>query len=145
VEQAIEPLSRFTLPIRREHQPGESSNRDDAASRKDAAQGLAEVTARIEAGVTPNVECQWPLVFPAVAVARVGADGASLRLLQVSFATPPTAHVVRGRWHISFDSTFKEIAYPVFAEAYVTRLLDRDEFRAHCDRYKTREQILQHL
>jgi hypothetical protein len=24
-------------------------------------------------------------------------------------------------------------------------LLDRDEFRAHCDRYKTRSQILQHL
>jgi len=39
----------------------------------------------------------------------------------------------------------RQIAYPVFAEAYVTRLLDRDEFRAHCDRYKTGTQILQHL
>jgi len=71
--------------------------------------------------------------------------GWATRLLRVSFVTPPTVHMVTGQPHIRFTSTFRRIAYPVFAEAYVTRLLDRDEFRAHCDRYKTRTQILQHL
>jgi hypothetical protein len=71
--------------------------------------------------------------------------GWATRLLEVSFATPPTAHVVKGRPHVRFASTFRQIAYPVFAETYVTRLLDRDEFRAHCDRYRTRSEILQHL
>jgi hypothetical protein len=71
--------------------------------------------------------------------------GSATRLLEVSFATPPTAHVVKGRPRVRFASTFRQIAYPVFAETYVARLLDRDEFRAHCDRYKTRSEILQHL
>jgi hypothetical protein len=35
--------------------------------------------------------------------------------------------------------------YPVTAEFYVRRLLDRDEFRRHCDRYRTRSAILQNL
>lgn len=67
------------------------------------------------------------------------------RSFHVAFATPPTVHVMKGHPTVTFDPTFRRIAYPVFAEAYVTRLLDRDEFRAHCDRYKTRGQILQHL
>jgi len=71
--------------------------------------------------------------------------GWAKRWLVVSFDTPPTAHVIRGRPHVTFDSTLREITYPVFAETYVTRLLDRDEFRAHCDRYKTRTEILRHL
>ena len=71
--------------------------------------------------------------------------GWATRLLIVSFATPPTAHIVMGRPQIRFTRTVRQIAYPVFAEAYVTRLLDRDQFRAHRDRYKTRTQILQHL
>ena len=33
----------------------------------------------------------------------------------------------------------------VVAETYVSRLLDRDEFRAHCDRYKTAARILENL
>ena len=31
------------------------------------------------------------------------------------------------------------------AEVYVSHLLDRDEFRRHCDRYQTRERILANL
>ena len=31
------------------------------------------------------------------------------------------------------------------AEVYVTNLMDRGEFRKHCDRYKTRSAILAHL
>jgi len=71
--------------------------------------------------------------------------GWATRMLGVSFVTPPTSRMITGQPDIRFTSTFRRIAYPVSAEAYVTRLLDRDEFRAHCDRYKTRTQILQHL
>ena len=38
-----------------------------------------------------------------------------------------------------------ELAVPVMAEAYVPRLLDRDEFRRHCDRFKTQDRILANL
>jgi hypothetical protein len=31
------------------------------------------------------------------------------------------------------------------AEVYVNRLLDRDEFRRHCDAYQSREAILANL
>ncbi len=34
---------------------------------------------------------------------------------------------------------------PESAEVYVTKLLNRDEFREHCDRYRTRSAILDHL
>lgn len=71
--------------------------------------------------------------------------GWATRLLVVSFERPPTARVLSGRVKIRFSSICRRIAYPVFAEAYVSRLLDRDEFRAHCDLYKTRERILQNL
>jgi hypothetical protein len=33
----------------------------------------------------------------------------------------------------------------VTAEVYVDRLLDRAEFRRHCDRYQTRSAILENL
>jgi hypothetical protein len=71
--------------------------------------------------------------------------GWATRRLEVSFATPPAVQVITGRPRIDFCPAFKQIAYPVFAEAYVSRLLDRDEFRAHCDRYRTRTRILEHL
>jgi putative hemolysin len=71
--------------------------------------------------------------------------GWATRQLGVHFATPPRAEVLAGRAAVRFRATSREVAYPVFAEAYVTRLLDRDEFRAHCDHYKTRERILAHL
>ncbi|MEO8136610.1 MAG: hypothetical protein ABI831_21880, partial [Betaproteobacteria bacterium] len=71
--------------------------------------------------------------------------GWATRRLHVSFATEPTAHVLKGHVDLKFDPPYKWIAYPVFAEAYVTRVLNRPEFRAHCDRYKTRTRILEHL
>ena len=71
--------------------------------------------------------------------------GWATRVLEVSFAKPPKVHIINGRPRIVFGSAFRRIAYPVFAEAYVSRLLDRDEFRAHCDRYRTRTEILRHL
>jgi hypothetical protein len=71
--------------------------------------------------------------------------GWSTRCLGASFATPPAAQVLTGKVAVKFRATSHEIAYPVFAEVYVSRLLDRDEFRAHCDRYKTRSRILENL
>jgi hypothetical protein len=97
--------------------------------------------------IAPDVRMMVPVFFDIVRrKTKVWTIlGWATRLLNVSFATPPTAHLVKGQPHVRFGSTFHQIAYPVFAETYVARLLDRDEFRAHCDRYKTRSQILQHL
>lgn len=71
--------------------------------------------------------------------------GWATRSLRVSYVTPPSVRVTKGSPHVKWLPTFRQIAYPVFAETYVSRLLDRDEFRAHCDRYKTAERILEHL
>jgi hypothetical protein len=46
---------------------------------------------------------------------------------------------------VQFTGESHRLATPVMAEVYVSRLLDRDEFRRHCDRYQTREQILANL
>jgi hypothetical protein len=46
---------------------------------------------------------------------------------------------------VQFTGDRYEFAVPVMAEVYVSRLLNRDEFRRHCDRYKTREAILTNL
>jgi hypothetical protein len=37
------------------------------------------------------------------------------------------------------------VSVPVVEEVYVSRLLDRDEFRRHCDVYLSREAILSNL
>jgi len=44
-------------------------------------------------------------------------------------------------WH----DVSKTIATPVMAEVYVTKLLNRDEFRKHCDAFVTRSAILENL
>lgn len=71
--------------------------------------------------------------------------GWASRQLHVSFATEPSAHILKGNVNLTFDPAIRWITYPVFAEAYVTRVLNRREFRAHCDRYKTRTRILEQL
>lgn len=79
--------------------------------------------------------------------------GWSTRRVHVSFATPPTFEVIReGRKvdpkempEVRFVGTSYDLAYPVMAEVFVRTVLDRDEFRTHCDAYKTRSAILGHL
>lgn len=79
--------------------------------------------------------------------------GWSTRPVRVEFATPPRYEVTRdGRTpdarempEIRFVGTHHDLAYPVMAEVYVGTVLDRDEFRRHCDTYKTRAAILGHL
>jgi hypothetical protein len=46
---------------------------------------------------------------------------------------------------VEFERTSLTLVYPVTAEVYVDRILNRDEFRAHCDRYKTPSAILRNL
>lgn len=40
---------------------------------------------------------------------------------------------------------YYELAEPVMAEVYVAQLLERDAFRRHCDRYRSRDAILANL
>lgn len=46
---------------------------------------------------------------------------------------------------IHFHGNYRYLATPVFAEVYVTKLLNRAEFRRHCDAYKTKAAILANL
>jgi hypothetical protein len=46
---------------------------------------------------------------------------------------------------VLFSGAQYELAAPVMAKVYVERLLNRDEFRRHCDRFRTRDAILANL
>jgi hypothetical protein len=46
---------------------------------------------------------------------------------------------------VLFTGDRYELTEPVMAEVYVSQLLNRDEFRRHCDRFVTREAILANL
>lgn len=46
---------------------------------------------------------------------------------------------------VRFSSERHELAVPAMAAVYVGQLLDRDEFRRHCDRFSTRAAILGNL
>lgn len=79
--------------------------------------------------------------------------GWSRRPLEVAFDKAPTAvvfdpsgrRVTQGGPRLEFDSMGYTLAYPVTAEVYVTEILNRDEFRRLCDRFKTRSAILANL
>jgi hypothetical protein len=69
--------------------------------------------------------------------------------VSVSFASPPcvlsclpAAGGQREPPRVEFIGETHELATPVTAEVYVGRFLDRDEFRAHCDRHRTCRAIL---
>jgi hypothetical protein len=81
-----------------------------------------------------------------------------LAIEKVASTQPPKTDrlsVLRQKFHptpgeagpprIEFGSSFYELATPVMAEVYVSRLLNRDEFRRHCDHHKTRTAILANL
>lgn len=72
--------------------------------------------------------------------------------LEVSFDGLPPIKVLdrRGRpadakLRVELASRWYRLIYPVTAEVYVSKLLDRKEFQAHCDRYHSTEAILKHL
>lgn len=46
---------------------------------------------------------------------------------------------------VIFGGSYRELATPVFAEVYVSKILNRAEFRRHCDVYQTKGAILANL
>ena len=78
--------------------------------------------------------------------------GWSERPVTFSFARPPAVTVTRDGQAatredavVAFWNSGATLAYPVTAEVYVDRILNRDEFRALCNRYKTPSAILRNL
>jgi hypothetical protein len=76
------------------------------------------------------------------------------KAVSISFAKEPKVEEIRDKAdkpvtdedvEVHFVGDYGELMYPVIAEVYVTKLLDRDEFRRHCDLYKTRSAILGEL
>jgi hypothetical protein len=79
--------------------------------------------------------------------------GWSQKRVRASFAERPVVDVFAaegrqlqpGRFTVHAHSLTRPLAYPVTAEIYVSNLLDRSEFRSHCDRFRTPSQILANL
>lgn len=78
--------------------------------------------------------------------------GWSQRPAHVWFANPPVAEISQNgqkadpkRVKLEFGSNYPSLSYPVTAEVYVTSILNRDEFRRHCDTHKTQAAILKNL
>ena len=71
--------------------------------------------------------------------------------LKVSYGNRPELLAVNGeepdhsQYDIEFGSASRQAAYPAFTEVYVDRLLDREEFRAHCKQHRTAENIIANL
>ena len=80
--------------------------------------------------------------------------GIATKPLEVSYVTPPTIKEIKspdgkilmpGGAEVVFTSDSHQTAYFATAEVYVTRLLDRTEFRKHCDKHKTYRAIISTL
>jgi len=80
--------------------------------------------------------------------------GVTKRPLDVRYSTPPKIESIVDKQgepvdladvDVRFERSKFAVAYPVMAEIYVSKLLDREEFRALCDEHKTQEAILAHL
>jgi hypothetical protein len=74
------------------------------------------------------------------------------RPIKISFAQPPTATVrnLDGTRpsivpEIRWGFLYEQLQYPVTAELYVDKVLDRDEFRKLCDSCVTRSEIVRRL
>ena len=80
--------------------------------------------------------------------------GIATRPLEVSYASVPTVEQIEGPdgkvvkpndVEVVFEEESRRIAYIASAEVYVSRLLNRKEFRDHCDQYKTYQAIVSNL
>jgi hypothetical protein len=69
------------------------------------------------------------------------------RVLSCEPARPPERQPTEppGQPDVQFSGEHHGLAVPVMAEVYVRQLLNRHEFRRHCDRYRTRKAILANL
>lgn len=80
--------------------------------------------------------------------------GVTSRPLNVSYSSPPVLESVADKQgnpvdlanaKLEFEHAEYDVAYPVMAEIYVTKILDRQEMRKLCDKHKTQQAILEHL
>lgn len=79
--------------------------------------------------------------------------GWSAKKLKVSFTRRPTVTVTNpagevlppAKYDVHFFDTEVSLSSPIVAEVYVSELLDREQFRRHCDAYRTSEAILANL
>jgi hypothetical protein len=80
--------------------------------------------------------------------------GIATKPLNVSYLMRPTVRQIKGPdgkpvklqdVELTFSGERQQIAYFATAEVYVTRLLNRSEFREHCDRHKTYTAIVGNL
>jgi hypothetical protein len=80
--------------------------------------------------------------------------GIATKPLSVSYAKPPLVKGMKGPdrrdvkssdVEVNFTLDYHQAAYFATAEVYVTRLLDRTEFREHCARHKTYRAIVSKL
>jgi hypothetical protein len=78
--------------------------------------------------------------------------GWAQRPVHVWFESRPKVEVTRngkavnpGEFTVEFGTTRLSLSYPVTAEVYVDRLLDRNEFQRLCDRFQTQSEILRQL
>jgi hypothetical protein len=68
--------------------------------------------------------------------------------IEASFVSNPKVAVLgarRANPKLRFGSSTFRAYHPVTAEVYVSELMDRKQFRAHCDKHRTEEAILKHL
>lgn len=76
-----------------------------------------------------------------------------VRDCKLQYYNNPVAKIVNGtgidlnKLDIKFAYLPESVSlyFPVTAEVYVDRLLNRKEFQAHCDRYKTYHAIIDNL
>ena len=78
--------------------------------------------------------------------------GWETRTITVSFVERPKVGFLDNKGRevsenvpVEWPSSKYDVAYPVTAEIHVTRVLDRQEFRAHCDKYQQETDILESL
>ncbi|KAH3762752.1 hypothetical protein Pelo_5420 [Pelomyxa schiedti] len=68
--------------------------------------------------------------------------GWGTKKLDIKFHIPPRPVAPREDITLLFEPLTVEYTYPVFAEVYTRRVLDRTEFRSLCDTHCTRSRIL---
>jgi len=76
--------------------------------------------------------------------------GCAVKPLSIWYSQKPKVTVTdaegkKAEADIEFESSQKSLIYPVSAEIYVNKILNRSEFRSLCNRYKTQSDILSAL
>jgi hypothetical protein len=113
-----------------------------ASAHEDDRRRLRQVAAGRD-GLRADVRMMVPVFLDVQRGIKVWALlGWTSRTLEVAWDRAPAITVLKGRMGVRTTSSTYTMATPVFAELYVRRLLDRDEFRAVCDKHRTRQAIL---